>query len=433
VGSGDPCAGGPQCADTCNEGLDTCNLPNGTACNDGLFCTSADACSAGACVGSGDPCTGGGQCADTCDEGLDTCNIPNGTPCDDGLFCTTVDTCTGGICSGTGDPCAGGQQCADTCDEGLDTCDLPNGTLCSDGLFCTALDVCLTGVCVGMDDPCAGGGECANSCDEIADTCSLPAGIPCTDDANLCTDDACDGFGACAHPANNEPCDDGLLCTLVDFCQGGACVGQVPPECQDANPCTFDTCDDANGDCLNLEEPAPTCREAGLSQLVIGNRDDVPGRDKLKWKWARSVVVTDHSAFGTPDASTTYDLCIYDTSTDLNDVVTGRLVKRLTVPPNPAWDEKGSNKWFYKNFSGTPDGITLTKLRSGGAGAIGLKATGANLDIVALGPNVFFSQDPTVAVQMINSEGECWVTKFDTAKKNTDKKFKTRFLGIVIQ
>ncbi len=433
VHAGDPCAGGTQCADTCSETLDTCNLPDGTSCDDGLFCTAVDACTAGTCTGSGDPCAGAPSCADACDELLDTCDLPNGTPCDDGLFCTALDACAAGTCVGAGDPCAGGPQCADTCNETLDTCNLPDGASCNDGLFCTALDVCVTGACVGSGDACASGGECADTCDEDLDTCNLPGSTLCTDDGNLCTDDACDGAGTCAHPANNEPCDDGLLCTLVDVCENGACVGMIPPQCQDGNPCTFDSCDDVSGDCVNLEEPNPACREAGLAQLVIRNRDDIPGKDKLKWKWSRSLQTTDQAAFGTPDTTTTYDLCIYDTSTDLSDVVTGRLVARLSIPPSPSWDERGSNKWLYKNLSGPPDGITLAKLRSGGAGAIGLKAAPNNLNLTALGPDVFFAQDPTVAVQLSNSEGQCWFAEFDTAKKNTVNKFRTKFLGLVIQ
>ena len=45
-------------------------------------------------------------------------------------------------------------------------------------------------------------------------------------DNNPCTDDACDlGTSRCVTFDNNEPCDDGLACTLDDMCGGGECVG----------------------------------------------------------------------------------------------------------------------------------------------------------------------------------------------------------------
>jgi hypothetical protein len=60
---------------------------DGTTCDDSLYCTQIDACSAGACIGSGDPCS------------------------DNGAFCDGVEYCDEGatsyVCSSTGDPCAG--------------------------------------------------------------------------------------------------------------------------------------------------------------------------------------------------------------------------------------------------------------------------------------------------------------------------------------
>ena len=61
------------------------------------------------------------------------------------------------------------------------------------------------------------------------------------------------------------------------------------------------------------------------------------------------------------------------------------------------------------------------------------KAGRDNPNLTALGPDVFFAQDPRVALQIVNSVGQCWLAEFETTKANTVKKFKTRFLGIVIQ
>jgi hypothetical protein len=189
VGTGNPCPGhnvGPGCSDSCTEagggsctGADT----DGTGCTDGLFCTGADTCSGGACViNAGDPCVGGPECADTCNEGADNCFEPSGTactadsnvctddecngagacahpnntdPCDDSLFCNGADTCSGGSCAThAGDPCPGPDgdgNCAESCDEAGDACTLPdpNGGSCADGDPCTSGETCTAGSCGG--------------------------------------------------------------------------------------------------------------------------------------------------------------------------------------------------------------------------------------------------------------------------------------------
>ena len=71
--------------------------PNGTPCDDGLYCTQADACSEGECLGVGDPCP------------------------DNEEYCDGVEYCEEDtedyLCSLTGDPCD-----PLTCDELDDTC-----------------------------------------------------------------------------------------------------------------------------------------------------------------------------------------------------------------------------------------------------------------------------------------------------------------------
>ena len=184
--TGDPCPGpngDGNCAQSCNEAADNCSGadPNGSTCDDGLFCTGTDTCSAGTCgAHTGDPCPGpdgDGNCAESCNEAADTCTAPdpNGSACDDGLFCTGTDTCSAGACGvHTGDPCPG---CA-ACNEAADNCTavVPDGSACDDGLFCTGTDSCSAGTCSAhAGDPCPGpdgDGNCVESCNEGADDCS---------------------------------------------------------------------------------------------------------------------------------------------------------------------------------------------------------------------------------------------------------------------
>ena len=132
----------------------------------------------------------------------------------------------------------------------------PDGASCNDGLFCNGADSCSGGMCsVHAGDPCGGGPECAETCDEVRDDCFEAAGTPCTDDGNACTNDVCSGAGACVHPETTAACSDGNACTTGDVCSGGACIGGPPANCDDANPCTDDTCDPATG-CLNTPNTA---------------------------------------------------------------------------------------------------------------------------------------------------------------------------------
>nr|ADN05987.1 putative extracellular matrix protein [uncultured Myxococcales bacterium] len=61
------------------------------------------------------------------------------------------------------------------------------------------------------------------------------------DDANPCTDDSCGPSGACEYVNNEALCDDRSACTEQDRCANGICTG-VPITCFDDNPCTMDHC-----------------------------------------------------------------------------------------------------------------------------------------------------------------------------------------------
>lgn len=163
--AGSACDDGNGCVTggTCN-GAGTCNGGSFSAgpCDDGLFCNGADTCGGGACsVHDGDPCTqsgdGDANCSESCNEDADLCTAadPNGSGCNDGLFCNgAADICDTGACTGTGTTaCDDLNSCTtDTCDEGLDACTHPvsgDGVPCNDADPCSVDDVCAAGLCVG--------------------------------------------------------------------------------------------------------------------------------------------------------------------------------------------------------------------------------------------------------------------------------------------
>ncbi len=305
VSPGDPCPGADgdsNCAEMCNELTDSCsgNDAVGSACNDGLFCTTGDTCDgSGTCMGGGSPCLNVGDndnnCHESCNEALDNCtaNDPFGSFCNDGLFCTTNDACDGdGSCAGSGNPCTihigdNDSDCSESCNEIGNSCTFndPAGSACNDGLFCTVSDTCNgSGSCSGTGNPCTANvgdddSDCTESCNEGANSCTAtdPNGSNCNDGlfctaTDTCTAGVCGGTGnpcpgpdgdnncgeSCnetannctANDPNNSVCNDGLFCTSNDRCSSGTCVGG-------ANPCPGP---DGDTDCSeSCNETANAC------------------------------------------------------------------------------------------------------------------------------------------------------------------------------
>jgi hypothetical protein len=457
---GDPCPGADgdgNCSESCDEAADTCTAPdpNGSACNDGLFCNGADQCSAGACtVHGGDPCPGpdgDANCAESCDEAADACTAadPNGSACNDGLFCTGADTCSGGACSGhTGDPCVGGVECNNVCNEGLDTCALAAGTPCTadgnpctddqcngagscthpnntapcdDGLFCNGADVCAGGTCTHAGNPCAGGPECADTCNEGADDCFEAAGTPCTADANPCTLDQCDGTGACAHPnvTDGTVCSDGDACTTGETCTGGVCGGGSTTVCA-----LCETCDTLGG-CVEAPRPSGCKQPTQALKASILLQDRTPDDlDQVKWKWA-SGQATSFGELGDPLATHDYALCVYDAASTL--------LLRMTAPAggtcgtNPCWKQLGSalapKGYKYRDLDGLPHDLDSMTLKSGldGKAKVSLKGKGLNVPMPALG-----SLALPLTTQLQSGNGQCYEMTTTTPSANTTTLFKAK-------
>ncbi|MCO4763628.1 MAG: SUMF1/EgtB/PvdO family nonheme iron enzyme [Myxococcales bacterium] len=309
----------------CAQG--SCKLdlaPNKSACDaDSDACTSGDSCSNGTCVAGkkqlcddGNPCTKG-----VCDPTDGTCeqtNRTDGSTCDDGSDCTTADACAAGKCVSAVDICpcspaeisacwakldldeknlctgkpyceayaAGAQKlyrCAlnpstvVTCSKANDTeclqsvCDPGEGKCklkainenkqCSDGNSCTKNDACTEGQCVGpvnlcscgpkigvdkcygklnldKDNPCLGQPYCATTYDEKTKeskyVCALNNStvVHCgTSNNTACRENKCEPkTGKCLMTDVNEGktvCDDGSPCTVNDKCEKGQCKAEL--------------------------------------------------------------------------------------------------------------------------------------------------------------------------------------------------------------
>jgi len=238
------CGDGVGCTiDSCNEATDTCeNVPDDTACWNGLFCDGIETCDAVLdCQPASDPCPGL-----TCDEVNDICGSCNTSPdCDDGLFCNGQESCVNDVCVRTPLSCDDGVACTvDSCNEATDACEnVADQVFCDNGVFCDGVEFC----------------------DPVLD---CQAGTPegC-DDGVGCTVDSCNGVtDACQNLPDDGLCDDGLFCDGVERCDAALdCLAG-------ANPCIGLFCDDV-GDVCVPPPPAP---------VILNEYNGVSDTDFLK-------------------------------------------------------------------------------------------------------------------------------------------------------
>jgi len=472
IGGADPCTGNPECQDTCNEAADNCLSLGGTACGSPVSnqCNGADTCDgAGTCqanlAGPGTPapvlCNDTNECTDDVCDGAGTCSNPNvamGTACGDPTDseCANPDSCDGaGACLDNDE--APGDACGDPSDTDCtnpDTCDLAGDCVANDETPGTACGN-------PSDDECNGADTCdgAGTCEANVSAPGVPAPTTCAD-GNECTADLCDGTGGCTNPdeapgtacgdatalpcnqadscdglgaclanllPDATPCDDNDACTLFDACDGGVCTPTDAVECDDGILCTYDTCDPMSGNCVFIDAPAPSCHAAPLAQLKIVDKED-DTHDKLKWKWVKGEE-TLFSELGTPDTTTTYEFCLYDSVGGVS-----TLVASMTIPPSSKWRAKNDKLYKYKDRTASAGGISKIKARALPSPTMGVKAQGLNFPTpMPFSLEEFFDQDPMVSAQLVTDEGQCWAADFTEARRNTGNRFIAKRLGIIIK
>jgi hypothetical protein len=284
----------PCTTDSCLDETGCVFLANMATCTDGNACTPDDTCTGGKCLpaavtdcNDADPCT-----VDTCDLVTGCGHAPSTGPCTDGDACTEADTCLLGVCTGGEVDCDDNNPCTtDSCKPDAGCQYVANSLACSDDNPCTVADQCVAGQCKAgagalCDDAndctadvclqavgcahtatattCSDGNACTTGDTCVAGACKAKAVLTC-DDGNPCTVDSCDLAAGCtATDADGLPCDDGQVCSTVDVCSGGSCLG-AELACSDNNPCTDDTCLDGQG-CVYLANDA-TCTDNNACSL----------------------------------------------------------------------------------------------------------------------------------------------------------------------
>jgi hypothetical protein len=103
------------------------------------------------------------------------------------------------------------------------------------------------------------------------------------DDGNPCTDDTCDQATGCQYADNNDVCDDGNACTEDDVCDAGACKSGTTITCNDGKACTADACN-AQAGCVFSPLPNTVACEDGdkctLSDKCSGDGECKSGAAK---------------------------------------------------------------------------------------------------------------------------------------------------------
>lgn len=242
LGSVDGDDGNVCTSDACGShgGATHTSVANGTPCPNNTVCDGAETCVSGVCTSGTPPdCYVSGQCIAGfgCDP-VSGCYVQQasaGSPCDDQLWCDgNNDQCdsTGHCLPGGTPPCP--TYPADSCLIGR-CFESPFG-----GSGTCRTDAKSDGTTCGFSDPCVG---TPGTCSQGFCTGSVPR--DCSSN-NPCVTDSCQSGVGCVHTPKSAgtSCSDGQYCDGQESCDGaGHCASGVPPQIDDGNPCTVDTCD----------------------------------------------------------------------------------------------------------------------------------------------------------------------------------------------
>jgi hypothetical protein len=165
--------------------------------------------------------------------------------------------------------------------------------------------------------------------------------------------------------------------------------------------------------------PAPGCRDAGKSLLLLKNETDNT-KDKLLWKWLKGAATTQDD-FGVPTDTTGYTLCLY----------AGSVAARAIVPPSASrWRPIGSRGWKYDDTVGAADGITKLLLKGGVAGKAKIVMKGKRASLPPLTALLPVAEDEfPLTVQLTrNTTNMCWESTFEAGdvQTNTAERFQAK-------
>ena len=232
-------------------------------CDDGIICT-VDTWNGAGCdhVPAAGSCLIDGVCRDAGDLAVNPCQacrpelsaaswsqVDEGTACNDGNLCTTADSCRGGLCEGDAKTCDDQVSCTDDiCDNVDGSCrHTRNDASCGAGRYCDLTTGCTDGVCAAGETVCVSATE-YRTCN--ADGTGWQSGPAACDPSNpICIEFAAGHCGQCTTPGFTD-CDP----TTGDprKCNDSYRWDQLPP-------CSGDTPLCRDGDCVTCIEGESRC------------------------------------------------------------------------------------------------------------------------------------------------------------------------------
>jgi cysteine-rich repeat protein len=369
---------------TCSGDPSVCSpLPDGSACDDQMACTTGKMCAAAVCSG-GNPVPP--PCIDMTGGWLMRFDFPE----DPGFPIPSDAEYPLGFTQRNGDLETGSMRGSINTASGYFALDDVSGNSCgsnrltgtvaADGLTLTGTFVAPERIsfssCVNFQASVTGtrcGGatldpneECDDGNDANGDGCSAQCEI------EQCF--TCSGTpSTCTPQPNSTGCDDGNPCTTGDACQAGVCTA-TPVAC---DPCL--SCD-GTGQCVAA--PRTGCLSStapARTALAIRDSSD-PASDMLTWNW-RKGEATDVMDLGDPTQTTAYALCVYDESTSPPTVLVGVVAEQVACPDAGCWTSR-RNGFTYYNSSGAGTGLSRIDLRAKGDGRakVSVRGKGSVLD-----------------------------------------------------
>ena len=279
-GCSEPVAASPICR-SCEALTTACHGDDLVVCDSAGNIDSSQACAYGCAVAAGDD-----RCME-CTPSTSECHGDDSVLCSPDGYVSTTTNCAYGCRSSDG-LCNDCVPDSSAC-QGKDwvICDATGHASSSDDCASHG-DQCNAGVCGATGCALDPAPKENNSCDDgkfCTATASCQSGLcirqstrVCDDDNNPCTQDSCDDAqganGACVYdpaPRDGLACEDGQVCTVGTTCNNGNCEGGEALDCSDGNPCTEEHCEEPTG--------CTTPDSTGLENTRCG--DESSGEEKI--------------------------------------------------------------------------------------------------------------------------------------------------------